>query len=269
MRRKAIFAEQGWYPDKRDLAYKQVLANMNWDTSSTPTVAALVPHAGWAYSGTIAGKLYAEITIPDRVLILCPMHRAGGERVALWAEGVWEIPLGGVEVDKEFSFALLENSDLVKNDPDSHRLEHAIEIQLPFLKAKNEQVKIVPLRLGRLSIEECESLALDIVTQIRKFDGQTLILASSDMSHESDLELVKHNDEVAKEIILQMDSRKLMDTVVRRGISMCGYIPTCITMIAASELGAQKARVVAQSNSAEISGRFDYVVGYLAVRFDK
>jgi len=269
MKRQAIFAEQGWYPQKSELARRQVEMCLDWEKQESETVAAMVPHAGWAYSGTTAGKLYAEIIIPDRVVVLCPMHRAGGENVALWDEGVWETPVGDVEVDEEFARALLKNSDLCKSDPESHRLEHAIEIQLPFLKVKNENVKIVPIRLGRLSYEQCKTLAGDIARQIETLGGKTLVLASSDMSHESEVELVKHNDEMAKEKIMQMDGDGLIDTVVRHSITMCGYIPACVAIEASKLIGASKAREVAQTNSGEISGRYDYVVGYLSVRFDK
>lgn len=269
MKRQAVFAEQGWYPLDPELAKRQAEMCMDWEKEESETVAAMVPHAGWAYSGTTAGKLYAEIVVPDRVVIFCPMHRSGGERIALWDKGVWETPVGDVEVDEEFASALLEKSDIIKSDPGSHRLEHSIEIQLPFLKVKNEKVKIVPIRLGRLTYKECQVLAAEIAKQIEASGGKTLVLASSDMSHESEIEIVKLNDERAKEKILQMDGQGLIEIVVKHQITMCGFIPATVAIETAKILGATKALAVEHTNSAEISGRFDYVVGYLSVRFDK
>lgn len=269
MRREAIFGKQGWYPDQAGSANEQLELCLKADEAPSPALAVISPHAGWAFSGATAGRLYAGLEVPGRVLVLCPMHRATGERVALWPSGEWETPIGDMAVDEEFGEQLKNNCSLVQDDFEGHLLEHAIEIQLPFIKARNAESCIVPIRLGHLSDKECLLFAQGLQKTIEAADGPTLIVASSDMSHESDYERVKKNDALAKEKILAMDAQGLLDTVEQHSITMCGYLPATVAIMTARLLGATSAVEVAYTTSADVSGRFDYVVGYLAVRLDR
>ncbi len=272
MRREAVFAKQGWYPYDADEA-REALADFLKKPESdsniaTDAVAVVSPHAGWAYSGGVAGELFAGLNVPDRVIVLCPMHRSGGERIAVWPEGSWETPLGDMPVDEEFTREIIREFPAAAEDYEGHMSEHAVEIQLPFIKARNKDAKIIPIRLGRLGYKEIIAFGQILAKLIEKDSCKTLIVASSDMSHEGNLEIVAQNDEAATEQLLAMDLLGFLDVVEEKRISMCGYIPAAVAMSAAAELGAVKALKVAYTNSAEISGRTDYVVGYLGLRFD-
>ncbi len=269
MIREAVFARQGWYPLDEAEARKALKSFLKSDNPPRPAVAAIAPHAGWVFSGPAAGRLYAELEIPERVVLLCPTHRSPGPLAALYDRGAWETPLGPMEVDEPFAEKLAENSPLVTRDPSAHRDEHSIEIQLPFLKARNPNAKIVPIRLMHPGPAEIARLAEDLAATIREAHGETLIVASSDMSHEDDLHRLQENDRLAREKIKDFDAFGLMETVAAHGITMCGYLPAALAMQAAKHLGAVKAAEVAYTNSAEVSGRSDYVVGYLAARFDR
>lgn len=269
MFREALFARQGWYPADRREAETLLRSLVTSEVPPTPAVAVLSPHAGWAYSGPTAGRLFAEIEVPERVILLCPMHRAGGANVSLWARGEWETPLGNLPVDEPFARALLDAFPLVREDYEGHRFEHAIEIQLPFVRWRNPGARIVPLRLGRLRPPEAADLGEALARTVLDQGGDTLIAASSDMSHESDYDLVRKNDAMARERVLAMDAPGLMETVERHDITMCGFLPAAVAIEAARRLGATRAREVTYTTSADVSGRRDYVVGYLAARFDR
>jgi len=190
------------------------------------------------------------------------MHRAVGAPISLWDRGVWETPLGDAVVDEEFSQALLKNDRTVKIDYSAHYLEHAIEIQLPFIVYRNPLAKIVPLRLGHLSFEECMSLAQALSETMKEFDGPTLIVASSDMSHEDDIETLRRNDPLAMARIEALDPAGLYNAVQKNNITMCGVVPVTVALEAARLAGASRVDKIDYANSADISGNYNYIVGY-------
>jgi len=269
MKREPVFALQGWYPaDYRD-AMAKLQSFVRTDRTPSAALGVVVPHAGWVYSGATAGKLYAEVEIPGRVIVLCPSHRGRGANIAVWASGSWETPIGEVPVDRDFAAALCQKDLRAKPDFEAHLTEHAIEIQLPFLLYRNPKVRIVPIRLGHLRYPEAAVFAQNLADLILEAPGETLLVASSDMSHEPNPDRVATNDRIARDRLLQLDALGLMDAVEEQDITMCGYLPAAVVMETAKRLGARTAREVAYTNSAEISGRTDYVVGYCAVRFDR
>ncbi|RJO74315.1 MAG: AmmeMemoRadiSam system protein B [Myxococcales bacterium] len=269
MIRDPIFAMQGWYPYDRAAAEHELSLYLKSDRTPTPAVAVIAPHAGWAYSGRTAGKVYADVVVPERVAAFCPMHRAGGPPVAVWTSGAWRTPLGDMAVDEEFTAALLKRTPLAREDFPSHLSEHAIEIHLPFIQARNAKARLAPIRLGRLRYEDCRELGQAVAETIRRAKGDTLLLASTDMSHEGDMRIVEENDRLARERVLALDAMGLMDVVEARDITMCGFIAVAVVIEAALALGATKATGLAYATSAEISGRTDYIVGYFGARLDR
>lgn len=268
MRRPALFAASGWYP-KDEAQARLALADYLQGAEPPRTArAVIVPHAGWRFSGPVAGRLYAGLVVPKRVIALCPQHRPGGARLALWPAGSWQTPLGEVPIDASFCEALLARFPAVERDPEAHLDEHSIEIQLPFLQARNPAFELVPLRVSGLSFADCEALAKALAETISQpgAEGDTLLLASSDMSHESSLERVSTNDALARARICAFDAQGLYETVMANEITMCGVLPAVVCWLAAKRLGAKAAREVAYATSYDVSGRADYVVGYSAAR---
>jgi len=261
-RREAVYSKQGWYPDTREAALKILEEKVPRASDGLKALAAIVPHAGWMYSAGVAGKVYGRIEIPGRVIVLCPMHRAMGAPVSLWDRGIWETPLGDAVVDEEFAACLMKNDRSVKIDYSAHALEHAIEIQLPFIVYRNPLAKIVPLRLGHLSFDECMTLAQSLAATMKEFDGPTLIVASTDMSHEDNIETLRHNDPLAMARIEALDPAGLYNTVQDNDISMCGFIPVTVALEAARLSGAGRVEKIDYANSADISGNYNYIVGY-------
>ena len=100
------------------------------------TVAALgciVPHAGYMYSGPVAGAVYAGLDLPQRCILMCPNHTGVGQPLAIMSQGAWETPLGQVPIDSALADSLKQRFPLLVEDAVAHRAEHAAEVQLPFL----------------------------------------------------------------------------------------------------------------------------------------
>ncbi len=224
-----------------------------------PAIGILAPHAGYVYSGAVAGATYARVHVPDRAIVLCPNHTGRGAPVSLWPDGAWATPLGRVPVDADLVRSL-RASPLVTADREAHRFEHALEVQLPFLQLRRPEVAIAPLCLGPLSYRECEELGRAVAGAAR--EHPTLLVASSDMSHYVPLREARVKDQRALDRLLALDPRGLYDVVRREGITMCGFVPATVMLVAAVALGAREAELVRYGSSADASGDEDEVVGY-------
>jgi AmmeMemoRadiSam system protein B len=221
----------------------------------------LVPHAGYVYSGGVAGATWARVEVPSRAIVLCPNHTGLGRPVALWPEGSWRTPLGSVPVDGDLARALAR-SPLVEPDVAAHRFEHALEVQLPFLKARREDVAIAPLCLGPLDVDECRELGRAVADAAR---SGALVVASSDMSHYLPADEAGRRDRRALDRVLALDPEGLLATCRREEITMCGVVPATVMLFAARELGATRAELTGYAHSGEVNGDHSRVVGYAGV----
>jgi MEMO1 family protein len=223
--------------------------------------ALIAPHAGYVYSGQIAGSAYAAARIPERVIVLGPNHTGLGRRRALWPAGRWLLPGGAVPVDAELAEVARREAGLTA-DQQAHEREHSVEVQLPFLRALQPELKVVPICLGWLSLADCRQIGLGLARAISSSQGEVLLVASTDMSHYVSADLARQLDHRALERVLAVDPEGLYDVVTREDISMCGVIPTTVVLVAARELGATIGDLVRYGNSGEVSGDFARVVGY-------
>jgi AmmeMemoRadiSam system protein B len=221
----------------------------------------VVPHAGYVYSGGVAGAVYGRVAIPARVIVLCPNHTGLGHAdAALWPDGAWRTPLGDVPVDATLTSALAAAPG-VAADRAAHLREHAAEVQLPFLQRARPDVTIAALCLAHLSLADCEALGQAVAAAA----AGALVIASSDMSHYISAAEAKVLDARAIDRILALDPEGLYRVVHEEEISMCGIIPTTVMLYAARALGATRATLVRYANSGEASGDLRRVVGYAGV----
>ncbi len=249
-----------FYPADRDRLARDVAALLGRVADApAPAIGLLAPHAGYVYSGAVAGATYARVGVPERAVVLCPNHTGAGAPVSLWPDGAWRTPLGRVPVDPELAAALQE-CPLVACDRAAHLREHALEVQLPFLQARRPDISIVALCLGPLDAAECEELGRAVAEAVRA--RPALLVASSDMSHYLPAEVARAKDEHALARLLALDARGLHEVVEREDISMCGVVPATVMLAAARELGATAAELVRYANSGDVSGDRTSVVGY-------
>jgi AmmeMemoRadiSam system protein B len=229
----------------------------------------IAPHAGYMYSGHVAGAVFAALDIPQLCLVLCPNHTGTGRALAIMSEGAWETPLGNVPIDGRFAAALKDRCPLLQEDSSAHRSEHAAEVELPFLQVRQPQLRFVPIALGTGQFEALEKLGdaiADVISaHISADNAHVLIVASSDMNHYESDAITRVKDHSAIEPILALDARTLHETVTQQHISMCGFGPAVAMLTAAKKLGAKSAELIKYATSGDVSGDLDTVVGYAGV----
>jgi MEMO1 family protein len=222
----------------------------------------VAPHAGYVYSGAIAGAVFARVQVPARAVLIGPNHTGRGRRAALWPDGAWRYPGGEVRVDPGLTTPLAA-SPLVERDAEAHLLEHSIEVQLPLLARARPDVVIAALCLGPLRLEECEALGREVARAALATGA--LVVASSDMTHYEPAEVAREKDHRALGKILALDARGLYELVRRERITMCGLVPATVMLVAAREMGATRAELVRYGTSGDVSGDMRSVVGYAGI----
>ncbi len=225
------------------------------------------PHAGFEYSGPVAGAVFSSVRLPERFVILGPSHRATQSRLAIMKEGVWETPLGQVQIDSRLAELIAKHSGLVKDDDVAHLHEHSLEVQLPFIQYFRKDISIVPICISyHATFDDLQELGKAVAFAIQEVKEEVMIVASTDMSHYVDQKTARKKDFLAIEKILQLDARGLYDVVQEEDISMCGFQPTSSAIIASKELGAKKAFLVKYQTSGDVTGNYHEVVGYAGIR---
>jgi len=225
----------------------------------------IAPHAGYMYSGHVAGAVFARIEVPPLCVVMCPNHTGMGRALAVMSEGAWETPLGRVPIDAELAASLMHRFPALHEDAAAHRAEHAAEVELPFLQLRQPKLRFVPIALGTGQFEPLQELGHALADVIAAQKEPALLVASSDMNHYESDTATRVKDQQALERILSLDPRGLYDVVTQQGISMCGFGPAVAMLTAARQLGARSAELVKYATSGDISGDRDLVVGYAGV----
>jgi len=233
-------------------------------TVKIDAVGAVVPHAGYVYSGHTAGKVYGRLNPVDTYIILSPNHTGLGEPFSL-SDEKWNTPLGSVDIDRELSRGILKRSGLVRMDEAAHLQEHSIEVQVPFIQKISPGASIVPITVQAGAYPALEEVACAIADAISDSRKKTCIIASSDMTHYESRDKARVKDRHAIDRILEIDPEGLMETVESERITMCGYAPTAIMLMTARRMGAEKTELVDYSDSGTVTGDTDQVVGYAGV----
>lgn len=254
-----------FYPAKPDLLLQEVQRFTTNEGDKIDALGCVVPHAGYMYSGHVAGAVYARLALPQRVIILCPNHTGHGQPLAINSEGTWQTPLGETRIDSALAEALKRDFSLLAEDFEAHRSEHALEVQLPFLQARLREFTFVPIAVGTGQFEVLAALGEALAHAIRETEEKILIIASSDMNHYEPDDVTRVKDKMAIQAILALDPRGLFDVVTKKHISMCGYGPTVAMLTAAKRLGASSAQLIRYATSGDVSGERDWVVGYAGI----
>jgi MEMO1 family protein len=254
-----------FYPGHPEKLLQEIRSYTAVEGEKLRALGCVAPHAGYMYSGHIAGAVYARLELPKRFFILCPNHTGMGHPLATMSEGRWQTPLGEVPVDGELASALKREFPQLIDDPMAHQAEHAIEVQLPFLQALAGEFTFVPIAVGTGSVDALEALGEAMAHVIATKEQPTLMVASSDMNHYESDAITRVKDHKAIDRILALDPRGLYDVVKREDISMCGYGPAVAMLTAAKRLGASSAQVIKYGTSADVSGDRAMVVGYVGI----
>lgn len=229
----------------------------------------VVPHAGYMYSGHVAGAVYGAIKISKRVVVLGPNHTGRGMPLAINAYGAWRTPLGDVAIDEDLARTLMTMFPALTEDPAAHAREHSVEVQLPFLQCAAGEFDFVPICIGTHDLNMLLALGEAIAGAIQRAGDPILIIASSDMNHYETDDITRIKDGHAIGAILAPTladaPRALYEAVMREGISMCGVSPTITMLHACALLGAKSGRLIKYATSGDINGDRSSVVGYAGI----
>lgn len=254
-----------FYPQDKTELLNQLSRFFSGVRSPQKRLGVISPHAGYVYSGAIAAQLFSETDLPEQIILLGPNHHGMGSDIALWREGSWATPLGEVPVASSLADHLLQRCPLLEPDQLAHRYEHSIEVQVPLLRYLQPQLSIVPICLGRGTLDDWLRLGRDIGQALLDWPQDVLIVASSDMSHFLDEDETRRLDQLALDAALALDPTGLYRTVRDHDISMCGVIPAVVMLEASLIRGATDARLVRYGHSGEVNGDRSRVVGYAGV----
>lgn len=227
-----------------------------------PVLGAIVPHAGYVYSGNTAAHVYSVLPGADTFVLLGPNHTGYGSPVSVSSEK-WSTPLGEVASDIEFIKALPQN--IIDTDESAHRYEHSIEVQLPFLQHRFSNFSIVPICMGMQDEETALDIGMELVEAANKVNKKVVILASSDFSHYKQDKIAREDDAYFIRSILDMDIPGFYRKLSERNASVCGYGPIAAMLTASKALGAKKATLLKYSTSGDTTGDYSAVVGYAGI----
>jgi MEMO1 family protein len=229
--------------------------------------ACMVPHAGYLYSGAVAGAVFGSIHLPKKILLLGVRHFPRGQELAVNSAGAWRTPLGDVPIDAELAAQLRKECPLLREDTVAHSREHSLEVELPFLQCLDPGFSFVPVAVGTLNFDALTQTGQGVARVLQESKEEILVVTSSDMNHYEDDVTTKTKDRMAIEWLLKMDAGRLYDTCRRERISMCGLGPSVVMLTAMKELGARQAELICHETSGDVTGERDSVVGYAGMIF--
>jgi MEMO1 family protein len=243
------------------------LTQIESNTETVPVKACLLPHAGYMYSGAVAGAVFSRIRLPQKILILGVRHFPRGELAAILSSGAWRTPLGDVPIDESLAWALRAACPLLREDSVAHSQEHSLEVHLPFLQVLAPGFAFVPVALGTVRFEDLVSVGEAVGRVLAESQEEILLLTTSDLNHYEDDATTRVKDRKAIERLLELDAQGLYDTCRNERISMCGLGPAVAMLTALRVIGVTDAGLVRYATSADVSGDLSAVVCYAGMIF--
>ncbi|MDQ7006079.1 MAG: AmmeMemoRadiSam system protein B [Acidobacteriota bacterium] len=235
---------------------------------AVPAMGVLVPHAGYVYSGSCAGAVWGTLALPGRVILLGPNHTGRGAALAAAEEASWATPLGSVAVDRSLLEDLGRRLAALRFDSRAHSAEHGLEVQVPFMQRRREDVQIAPLVSAVTDLPALLEMGRALAEVIESCEGpRPMIAVSSDMTHYESAAAAREKDAAALERLEALDPEGLARVVREREISMCGAACAVAALEALRLLGARSARTVCYTHSGEVTGDDTEVVTYAGMVF--
>ena len=228
--------------------------------------ACLMPHAGYVFSGHVAGAVFARITLPKRIVILGVRHFPRGESLAINTSGAWRTPLGDAPIDEALAAALKKDCPILREDRVAHATEHSLEVQLPFLQVLSPGFSFAPIALGTVRFDDLVAVG-EALARILAANPEVLLLTTSDLNHYENDATTRLKDKKAIDQILALNPRGLYDVCRNEDISMCGLSPAVAMLTALRALDAKHAELIRYATSADVSGDTSSVVGYAGFIF--
>lgn len=263
MDRKPVVAGQ-FYPGNGPELRADVAEYLQGEPSDERTLLAMVPHAGYVFSGGVAGKTIGHANLAKRIILIGPNHTGRGQKIAVWSDGKWFAPGFEAPVDIEAAEAILQFPGF-SADYEAHLYEHSLEVVLPFLGAALDDFSIVPVSVAEQDLDKLLEAGKNLAFALKKMNSDTSVVVSTDMSHYISHDQAEKIDQLAIDQILAMDPEGLYSVVMNNKISMCGVLAMVMGLACVMELGAKKAGLVSYSTSGDVNNDYSKVVGYAGV----
>ncbi len=230
-------------------------------------VALLVPHAGYSFSGAVAADAYRLIEGCkfDLVVVVAPTHHHYFDGISIYNAGNYMTPLGEVEVDRELAAELISKYPEISFVSEAHRFEHSLEVQLPFLQVVLGNFRLLPMIMGQQGWSQALKLA-EIVAQLA-VGRRLLLVASSDLSHFHNAVEAQELDQQIVKTVAAFDPAAFWSLIENRQAEACGAGPLLSVMLAAQNIGADRAQILTYRHSGEVCGDNSRVVGYMSAAF--
>ncbi len=251
-----------FYPANPKELSAQLDSFLHTEHESSKVKGLIVPHAGYIYSGSVAGEVFAIAEIPKQVILIGPNHHGTGANIAVSGADSWATPLGEIPIAIALRDQLVKEISTLSVDDQAHRYEHSLEVMLPFLLRRQPELQIVPIVLGQLSLTDCLRLGTALARVLKNCKNEVLLLASTDMNHFSSAKTSEKLDFMAIKAMTAYDPQRLYQVVQENQISMCGVLPTVTVMQAVHDLGARECQLVRYAHSGLVNGDNSSVVGY-------
>jgi MEMO1 family protein len=254
-----------FYPSDARVLAEEIDAYSTGSGARIAARACVVPHAGYMYSGHVAGAVYASLEIPARCILLGPRHFPYGAPMAILTEGSWATPFGEVKIDSALAREVARAYPRLREDLMAHESEHSLEVQIPFLQRLAPGFRFVPVVLASGRYGALEELGHAVAQVVSAQAEPVLVIVSSDMNHYENDVITRGKDRMAIDRILAIDARGLYETVRREEITMCGYGAAVAGLVALRDLGAKEGTLVRYATSGDVSGDREQVVGYAGI----
>ena len=264
--RKPVVAGQFYPADALDL--KTMISSFaDRTTLKKDCFGCILPHAGYIYSGGVAAGTVSGIKIKDTVVLLGPNHTGQGATFSIAPQGIWQTPLGDLEIDCQLRSLFLKKSSYLETDSLAHSAEHSLEVELPILQYFRDDFKIVPIAIKTDDLSELDVVSQELAAVVieNNLKSSVMFMASSDLTHYEPQKKAEVKDALVIRAILDLDEQKLKEVVRRFEISMCGFAPIAVLIKATKLLGAKKAELIRYQTSGDVSGDKSSVVGYAGI----
>jgi len=257
-----------FYPGTAQEIERMLADMLPAERTPEPWAAAMVPHAGWIYSGKLAAAVFSRVQFPSRAIILAPKHHRNGPDWAVAPHRVWSLPGGDVESDPELAEQLSKAVQGLELDAGAHAREHSIEVQLPIIARLAPKTRVLGIAMHGGDLAALERFAEQLAGVIRTLPDPPLLIISTDMNHYADDARTRQIDRLALEAIEALDPARLLKTVAENRISMCGVTPAVVVLETLRRLGSlTRCEKVGYTTSADASGDTRQVVGYAGMLF--
>jgi AmmeMemoRadiSam system radical SAM enzyme/AmmeMemoRadiSam system protein B/AmmeMemoRadiSam system protein A len=257
-----------FYPGNPDELQKTISALLPVERQPESWAGAMVPHAGWMYSGRLAAAVFNRLQFPSRTIVVAPKHHRDGADWAVAPYRAWALPGGHVESDPELAQQLAQAVTGLELDARAHAREHSIEVQLPLIARVAPATRVVGIALHGGDLFMLQRFADQLAGVLSAMAERPLLVISTDMNHYASDDQTRRIDQLALAAIEALDPARLLKTVADHRISMCGVVPAVVVMETLRRLGSlHRVERVGYATSADASGDKSQCVGYAGYLF--